>query len=159
MNLNMLHTEQDFTVRNPFHFSFKAIGHLWVSERYFSPFFPYDNLLIRYFHSSCGFNSRSGTNVFICMLILALWTCNCNFLGPKTHCGAYCSDIVSFYKADTPKGPYISFNQKNECLWLFPDVSTELPREHYLLMSAQLGCQLGNFLAVRRGLRNSLGHF
>ena len=61
-------------------------------------------------------------------------------IGPKTHCGAYCSDIVFFYKADTPKGPYISFNQKNECLWLFPDVSTELPREHYLLMSAQLGC-------------------
>ena len=77
-----------------------------------------------------------------------LWTCSCNFLGPKTHCGAYCSDIVFFYKADTPKGPYISFNQKNECLWLFPDVSTELPREHYLLMSAQLYRMLGNFLAI-----------
>ena len=138
----MLHIKQSLIVGNSFQFNFKAIGHLWVCERYFSPFFPYANLLIRYSHSSSGFNSKSGTNVSIFMLLLTLWICSFNFLGPKTHCENFCSDIVFFYKADTPKGPYISFNQKNECLWLFPDVSTELPREHYLLMSAQLGCLL-----------------
>ena len=120
-------TQPDF--ENPKKINFKPEkGHFWFTLK--GP---------RYSHSSSGFNSKSGTNVSIFMLILTLWTCSFNFLGPKTHCEGFCSDIVFFYKADTPKGPYISFNQKNECLWLFPDVSTELPREHYLLMSAQLG--------------------
>ena len=39
---------------------------LWQSVIYWfvKDIFPYDNLVIQYSHSSCGFNSRSGTMVF-----------------------------------------------------------------------------------------------